>query len=666
MKILTATHLALAAAVTATLVFVVAAITYHTRLQDSISDRQMLYSITQGVAELQIRTGEYLNPNHFDLRPLYQWRVRDAAIQGALSYLNLKGDVSHREVSSLIMRHNEIRQLFNRLVELHGPDESSIVKTQKLRLLGRLFVMFEEQLADADELRRETLAADMITFNRMMMIGVMILSLLLGAVIFAVATVRRSMSTPMQRLLEATKALGDGRLDHRIGDAPPNEIGVLANAIDTMAERLQSVTSSRDELKQVEEALRRLNETLEERVAARTAELQHTHEQLRQAQKMEAVGQLTGGIAHDFNNLLAGIVGNLEMMRIRISQGRTGELPRYIDSMMGVSQRAASLTHRLLAFSRRQTLDPKATDIGRLILSMKDLIERTVGPAIRLTVVSDEALWITLCDAHQLENTLLNLAINARDAMGNGGQLTIEARNITIDDTLVCGQLSIAPGQYVTIAVADTGSGMTPEVLARVFDPFFTTKPIGQGTGLGLPMIYGFVKQSGGYIWIDSIVDMGSRVWIYLPRFVGCLPVNPLDTTPVAARTATTDMTILMVDDEPEVRTSSTEILEELGYTIIQATDGNKALEVLRSQRHIDLMITDIGLPGGLNGYQLAEKARMLWPELKILFITGYAQNTMTGSKALAPGMEVLRKPFDMGALANKVSNMLVVSLAQS
>jgi signal transduction histidine kinase/CheY-like chemotaxis protein len=467
------------------------------------------------------------------------------------------------------------------------------------------------------------------------------------------------MSAPLDRLLKATDAIGAGRLEHRIGSAPENEIGTLSRAVDTMAERLQNVTSSRDDLKQVEEALRRLNETLEERVAARTAELEHTHEQLRQAQKMEAVGQLTGGIAHDFNNLLAGIVGNLELMRVRLAQGRTSELARYIDSIMAVTNRASSLTHRLLAFSRRQTLDPKATDVGKLILSMQDLIGRTVGPAIRLSVSHDDDLWLSLCDAHQLESALLNLAINARDAMPEGGRLMMDATNVIVDDTADTAQVDLAPGQYVAITVADTGTGMPPEVLARVFDPFFTTKPIGQGTGLGLSMIYGFVKQSGGHIRIDSRIGAGTKVWIFLPRYAGTLvePEPPEPTEP--PRAADASITVLVVDDDAQVRSSVAEMLDELGYTTLQAANGHEGLQVLRSARQLDLLITDVGMPGGMNGCQLANEARTLRPGLKILFITGYIQNADLGSDVLEHGTEVLTKPFGLETFASKVRGLI-------
>jgi signal transduction histidine kinase len=660
MKIMTSTQLALVAALTSIVAFAMITFMFYRTLDSSAEQRRALYSVVQGVAELHIRTDELMSPNRFDLRPLRQWKLRDAALQATLMQMHVKGETGERLLASLIARHHEIRRLFDRLVQLQiMPDNVDLAYIQQQRLLGRLFVMFEEQVAEADDLMRVTLESDATALNRTFAVGAALLLLLLGAVVLAVATVRRGMSAPLDRLLRATDALGAGRLEHRIGSAPENEIGTLSRAVDTMAERLQTVTSSRDDLKQVEEALRRLNETLEERVGARTAELEHTHEQLRQAQKMEAVGQLTGGIAHDFNNLLAGIVGNLELMRVRLAQGRTGDLARYINSMMAVTNRASSLTHRLLAFSRRQTLDPKATDIGKLVLSMQDLIGRTVGPAIRLSMNHDDDLWLSLCDAHQLESALLNLAINARDAMPEGGRLMMDATNVIVDDGSDAAQADLAPGQYVAITVSDTGTGMPPDVLARVFDPFFTTKPIGQGTGLGLSMIYGFVKQSGGHIRIDSRVGAGTKVWIYLPRYAGMLveaaPPEPVD----PPRAADANITVLVVDDDTQVRISVAEMLDELGYTTIQAATGHEGLQVLRTARHLDLMITDVGLPGGMNGCQLANEARMLRTGLKILFITGYIQNADLGSDVLEHGTEVLTKPFGLDTFASKVRGLI-------
>ncbi|HEX4766278.1 MAG TPA: PAS domain S-box protein [Lichenihabitans sp.] len=382
--------------------------------------------------------------------------------------------------------------------------------------------------------------------------------------------------------------------------------------------------------------------------------LRSAEEQLRQSQKMEAVGQLTGGLAHDFNNLLAGISGSLEMMQARLSQGRLNDLERYVGAAQGAAKRAAALTHRLLAFSRRQTLTPKATDVNRLASSMEDLIRRTVGPHIDLEIVAAGGLWSTLVDPNQLENALLNLCINARDAMPEGGRLTVETANRWLDDR-AARQRDVVPGQYVSLCVSDTGTGMAPEIVARAFDPFFTTKPIGMGTGLGLSMIYGFAKQSGGQVKIYSEVGQGTMVCIYLPRHRnGEESVAPADAVAEVGR-AEAGETVLVVDDEPTVRMLVADVLDDLGYVAIEATDGAAGLKILQSNVRIDLLISDVGLPGPMNGRQMADAARVIRPDLKVLFITGYAENAVLSHGHLEPGMQVLTKPFAMDLLGNRI-----------
>ncbi|WP_161993712.1 response regulator [Muricoccus nepalensis] len=391
------------------------------------------------------------------------------------------------------------------------------------------------------------------------------------------------------------------------------------------------------------------------RSLTRIAEL---NERLRQSQKMEAVGQLTGGIAHDFNNLLAGIVGSLEMLRTRVAQGRVGELERYLGAALGSANRAAALTHRLLAFSRRQTLDPRPTDVNRLVASMEELIRRTVGPEIHVETVMAGGLWTTLCDANQLENALLNLAINARDAMPHGGRLTIEAVNARLDDAYARKHHEVAPGQYVAVSVTDTGTGMPPEVVARAFDPFFTTKPLGQGTGLGLSMVYGFAQQSNGYVRIYSEAGEGTTVRLYLPRSTEAA-ADPEALGGGPAATAPEGGTVLVVDDEAVVRMLVGEVLRDLGYGVVEAKDGAQAIRALEAMPRIDLMVTDVGLPGGMNGRQLADAMRERRPGMKVLFITGYAENAAVGNGLLAPGMQVMTKPFAMDVLAAKIRSML-------
>ncbi|GEP05135.1 hypothetical protein MOX02_31730 [Methylobacterium oxalidis] len=412
------------------------------------------------------------------------------------------------------------------------------------------------------------------------------------------------------------------------------------------------------ELRVSAEALAALNETLEQRVRERTAELMRAEEQLRQSQKMEAVGQLTGGIAHDFNNLLTGITGSLELLSTRIAQGRLRDVERYVAAAQGAAKRAAALTHRLLAFSRRQTLDPKATDANRLVVEMEELIRRTIGPAITLEVVAAGGLWPTLVDPNQLENALLNLCINARDAMPEGGRITIETGNRWLD-WRSARERDLPIGQFISICVSDTGIGMTPEVVSKAFDPFFTTKPLGQGTGLGLSMIYGFARQSGGQVRIYSELGQGTMVCIYLPRHTGAVPVLEEPAQPGEALRSAAGETVLIVDDEPSVRMLVTEILEELGYAAIEAADGPAGLKVLQSDARIDLLITDVGLPGGINGRQMVDAARSVRPDLKVLFITGYAENAVIGNGHLEPGMHVMTKPFALEALAARIKELI-------
>jgi PAS domain S-box-containing protein len=388
-------------------------------------------------------------------------------------------------------------------------------------------------------------------------------------------------------------------------------------------------------------------------------ELSGTLDELRQSQKMEAVGQLTGGIAHDFNNLLMAISGSLELMSNRLMQGRYKETERYIVTAQTATKRAAALTNRLLAFARRQALEPKPTNINRLVADMGELIRRTVGPSINVEIMGAADLWTSEVDPNQLENALLNLCINARDAMPEGGSLMIETDNHWLDER-AARERDVPAGQYVTLSVTDTGVGMTPAVIARAFDPFFTTKPLGAGTGLGLSMTYGFARQSGGQVRIYSEVGRGATVCLYLPRHIGAAEtiVVPPDLSDMAH--ATRGETVLVIDDEPLVRMLVTDVLRELGYAAIEAADGSAGLKILRSAARIDLLITDIGLPGGMDGGQVAEEARKLRPAVKVLFITGFAEKAVLSHGHIEAGMSVLTKPFAMEALASRVKGLLL------
>ncbi len=387
------------------------------------------------------------------------------------------------------------------------------------------------------------------------------------------------------------------------------------------------------------------------------ARLRETEEALRQAQKMEAVGQLTGGIAHDFNNLLTGIIGSLDLIQRRIDDGRLEDLGRFMEAATTSAGRAAALTHRLLAFARRQSLDPKAVDVNGLVDSMGDLLRRTLGEQVELDIALAPDAWPAFGDSGQLENAVLNLAINARDAMPGGGKLTMETANTHLDLGYTSRHEDLKPGDYTVLSVTDTGVGMTPEVIAKAFDPFFTTKPIGQGTGLGLSMIYGFARQSGGHARIYSEVGQGSTVRLYLPRFAGEAPGDAAEQDrPDLARGA--GETVLVVEDDAAVRLLVVEVLSELGYAAIEAHDGPAALPILESDQRIDLMVSDVGLPG-LNGRQVAEIGRQHRPGLKVLFVTGYAENAAVRSGFLDPEMEMITKPFALDQLAAKIREMI-------
>ncbi|MEO6801397.1 MAG: PAS domain-containing protein [Rhodanobacter sp.] len=446
---------------------------------------------------------------------------------------------------------------------------------------------------------------------------------------------------------------GDGSYRWHLGRAMPipDEHGAIEHWIGT--------NTDIEDQKCNEHELSRLNESLESRVAQRSAELELANEALRQAQKMEAVGQLTGGIAHDFNNLLTGVIGGVDMLRTRLAQGRHDDIERYVDAVANSAQRAATLTHRLLAFSRRQPLKPEVVDVNARIQSLRELFDRTLGPLISLDIIAAGDLWPTLCDANQLESTLLNLVINARDAMHEGGLLGIETANYAITPEEAATEPDLETGDYVRVCVADDGEGMTAEIASKVFEPFFTTKAIGEGTGLGLSMSYGFAKQSHGHIRVESEPGKGTRVLLYLPRYSGARLVQTSETVlPQLATMSSTTQTVLVVEDEPVIRELILEVLQEQGWHCLQAADGNAALTLVQSHAEIDLMITDVGLPG-LNGRLLAEQARRELPALRVLFITGYAENSIFDITDSDKRMEMLPKPFGVDELLRAVHGLL-------
>ncbi len=466
------------------------------------------------------------------------------------------------------------------------------------------------------------------------------------------ATDRRIMNAGVAEEVEEHVKLADGSdaiwlsLKAPLRDEAGQIVGLIGSSIDVTAR------------KKAEAAVQELNLTLEQRIVQAISEREAVEDALRQSQKMEAVGQLTGGIAHDFNNLLAGISGSLELMHMRLGQGRVADVDRYLQVAQGAVQRAAALTHRLLAFSRRQTLAPIATNVNLLIAGMEELIRRTVGPSIDIKVQAAADLWTTLIDPAQLENALLNLCINARDAMPHGGLILIETLNERLDKQSHLGH-DLQAGEYVGIRVTDTGCGMSSEVASRAFEPFFTTKPVGQGSGLGLSMIYGFAHQSGGQITIDSTPQQGTTVCLHLPRHAQEAAPAPVAAPVSGAVLAGDGETVLVVDDESSVRLLVTEVLGSLGYVAIEAADSLAGLRILQSDVRIDLLVTDVGLPGGINGRQMADAGRQSRPELPVLFITGYAETTVLDKCHLEPRTDVLTKPFALETLAARMKILI-------
>ena len=443
-------------------------------------------------------------------------------------------------------------------------------------------------------------------------------------------------------------------------------------ALETCAGLMGAVLQRRHWSSQAHEETRRLRLALEasetesaqrdHELAAATARLQAEMEQrrqvediLRQSHKMESMGKLTGGVAHDFNNLLQGICGSLELMRVRVSQGRAAEVGNYIETALASANRAALLANRLLTFSQRRPYEPRPSRVSNVVGGMEDLFRRTVGPMIRIETRHAPELWPSLCDPNQIETALLDLVINARDAMQDGGTILIETANVFLSRPASTPE-DVPPGEYVVLSVTDTGTGMTPSVRAQAFDPFFTTKPSGQGAGLGLAMVHGLMQQAGGHLRIESAVGEGTTVKVYLPRYLGLVDEQQLATGPGKAATKTS---VLVVDDEPAARMFVTDVLSDAGYAVMEAHDSRSGLHALESEARIDLMVTDVGLPGGMNGRQLADAARQRRPGLKVLFVTGYEEENATRSNLLDEGVMVMTKPFGMDALKATVEGIV-------
>ncbi|MBK4736740.1 response regulator [Noviherbaspirillum pedocola] len=498
----------------------------------------------------------------------------------------------------------------------------------------------------------------------------MILSAVMaGSLLFALLVsswLQGSVTRPILALTAAANRVISGRdFSLRVEKRSNDEVGILVDAFNTMlsevGERAQALEQSNATLQRemrermaAEEALRQLNGTLEERIAERTRDLERAHAQLRQSQKLEAVGQLTGGVAHDFNNVLQVIAGNLQLLQM--SFAGNPEAQRRLETAAFAADRGAKLAAQLLAFARRQPLQPMSTNVGRTLRGMDDLLRRALGESIHIETVVAGGLWTTMVDPHQLENVILNLAINARDAMAGSGRLTLELGNAMLDDNYIASEPDVAPGQYVLLAISDTGCGMTPEVMARAFEPFFTTKREGEGTGLGLSMAYGFVKQSNGHIRIYSEVGSGTTIKIYLPR---SMQPEVEAANNRAAPIVGGNETILVVEDDAVVQATVVDMLQGLGYRVLKANDGQSALTILRSGIPVDLVFTDVVMPGPVRSVDMARQARQMFPDIAVLFTSGYTQNAIVHGGRLDPGVELISKPYRREDLARKIRQIL-------
>jgi signal transduction histidine kinase/DNA-binding response OmpR family regulator len=493
-------------------------------------------------------------------------------------------------------------------------------------------------------------------------------AVLLGSLLIAMLMSRWLQAAIIQPVLALTAGVEQviRRRDFsmRVAKTTEDEVGVLVDAFNGMlgevGARARDLEQSHARMQhevtirvEAEEAVRQLNNSLEERIRERTTELEKTHAQLRQSQKLEAIGQLTGGVAHDFNNVLQVIAGNLQLLQM--SLGGNPEAQRRLEAAAFAADRGAKLSSQLLAFARRHPLQPVATNIGRVLRGMDELLRRALGESVQIETVVAGGLWTTLADPHQLENVILNLAINARDAMKGDGRLTLELNNAMLDDHYVLHEPDVAPGQYVMLAISDTGCGMPPEVVARAFEPFFTTKREGEGTGLGLSMAYGFVKQSNGHIRIYSEVGSGTTIKIYLPRSMQPEVELPnLRNAPVVGGSET----ILVVEDDLAVQATVVDMLQGLGYRVLKASDGQGALTILQSGIPVDMLFTDVVMPGPVRSIEVARQAKQMFPAIEVLFTSGYTQNAIVHGGRLDPGVELISKPYGRDELARKIRQL--------
>jgi signal transduction histidine kinase len=502
--------------------------------------------------------------------------------------------------------------------------------------------------------------AERISRNIRMLAAVIIASLLVAAVVSlwlqaAVTRPVREMTASVRRLIASRD------FTKRVTRTTDDEIGLLVDAFNTMLSELGNHSALLERTNGVlqkevaerikaDQALQELNGVLEQRIVERSLALERANEQLRQAQKMEAIGQLTGGVAHDFNNVLQVISGNLQLLAMALPADQKAQ--QRIRTAKSATERGAKLSSQLLAFARKQPLRPAPTDLSAVLGNMEDMFRRALGEGIEIRTFAEAGLWTTLVDPYQIENVILNLAINARDAMKGHGRLTIEAANVTLDDSYVAQAAEVEAGSYVMLVISDTGCGMPPAVIERAFEPFFTTKPEGQGTGLGLSMAFGFVKQSRGHIKIYSEVDVGTSIKIYLPRSQGAAE-KPVD--PTAGEIVGGSETILVVEDDQAVRLTVVDTLRGLGYHVLSANDGEAGLAVLEQGTAVDMLFTDVVMPGPVKSTELARRARQLLPRIAVLFTSGYTQNAIVHGGRLDAGVELISKPYQRADLARKI-----------
>ena len=500
--------------------------------------------------------------------------------------------------------------------------------------------------------------------NSRTLAAVVALSMLIAAVVSV--WLQAAVTKPVMAVTDAVRDLVERRdFSRRVEKTTTDETGVLVNAFNAMSQQIgahsaqieQSNAALHHEVAQrlnAEHALQELNASLEERIAARSRELETAHEQLRHAQKMEAIGQLTGGVAHDFNNVLHVISGNLQLLAMSLPENAAAQ--KRIETAKFATDRGAKLSSQLLSFARRQPLKPSPTDLGRIVRDMDDMLRRALGEGVEIDVVVAAQLWNTLIDPHQLENVILNLAINGRDAMQGQGTLTLELGNVVLDEGDVAREPELAAGQYVVLAISDTGAGMPPEVVERAFEPFFTTKPEGEGTGLGLSMAFGFVKQSNGHIRILSEVGVGTTIKMYFAR---SHDAEEAVFNMTAGQVVGGNETILVVEDDLAVQATAVDTLTELGYQVLRANDGNAAWQLLQNGVCVDMLFTDVVMPGELRSPDLARKAKELLPDIAVLFTSGYTQNAIVHGGRLDPGVELISKPYRREDLARKIRHVL-------